>query len=163
VYHVSLTLSHSLWLFISIRPASCLSTARHIHAVRVQIQRLPPVLCFHLKRFEHSATKHTSTKLECWVRFPLHSLQMHPFLAAQVLGARCKYTAVASAVLPPDYELSAVVAHMGQLEGGHYVAYVRMGREWYKCDDAWITRVHESTVRQSQAYLLYYSSKGLAY
>jgi len=141
-----------------------------------QIQRLPPVLCLHLKRFEHSATKHTSTKLERWVHFPLHTLHMQPFLASHVLAARCKYdsaassassdasasAAAAAAAAPPDYELSAVVAHMGQLEGGHYVAYVRMGREWYKCDDAWVTRVHESVVRQSQAYLLYYSSKGLA-
>lgn len=60
-----------------------------------------------------------------------------------------------------QYALAAVVAHVGELDGGHYVAFVRLGGAWFKCDDAWVVRVHESAVRSCQAYLLYYASHDL--
>ena len=66
-----------------------------------------------------------------------------------------------AADITDEYELVAVVAHSGQLEGGHYVAYVQLAGRWYKCDDSWIARVHESAVRTCEAYLLYYECKSL--
>lgn len=60
---------------------------------------------------------------------------MGAFLSSRVLGARCKHfvpdTVPAASGDPRassqdaiEYELVAVVAHSGQLEGGHYVACV---------------------------------------
>jgi len=140
---------------------------------QMSIQRLPPVLCFHIKRFEHSSSRQASRKVSWRVKFPLHSLKMGPFVSAAVLGSRYKHSVPVPppSSSPPDasstakdsmeYELVAVVAHTGQLEGGHYVAYVQLSGRWYKCDDSWIVRVHESTVRACEAYLLYYACKPL--
>jgi len=63
------------------------------------------------------------------------------------------------------YQLTAVVAHRGrEADGGHYVAYVREGTHWYKCDDADVTPATESDVEAlcgggdwQMAYLCMYS------
>ncbi|KAK3280653.1 ubiquitin-specific protease ubp2 [Cymbomonas tetramitiformis] len=140
---------------------------------QMAIQRLPPVLCFHIKRFEHSSSRHSSRKISRHLAFPLHSLDMAPFLSSAILQSRFghRVTPEPSSASDPagnrverpvlEYELAAVVEHSGQLEGGHYVAYVQSGGRWYLCNDQWVTRVHESTVRNCEAYLLYYVSKSL--
>ena len=33
------------------------------------------------------------------------------------------------------YNLYAVVVHKGHCNGGHYYAYVKCNKLWYKCDD----------------------------
>ena len=54
-------------------------------AKQLSIHRLPNVLCFHLKRFKHSAnSKVPSTKIDTFVDFPLHSLNMRPHTSAHV-------------------------------------------------------------------------------
>ncbi|KAL2574438.1 hypothetical protein AAZV13_17G187400 [Glycine max] len=52
-----------------------------------------------------------------------------------------------------------VVTHSGTLESGHYVSFVRLRNQWYRCDDAWITVVDEATVRASQCYMIFYVQK----
>ncbi|KAH0642259.1 hypothetical protein KY289_033233 [Solanum tuberosum] len=47
------------------------------------------------------------------------------------------------------------------LESGHYVTYMRLRNQWYKCDDAWITEVDEEVVKASHCYLMYYVQKML--
>jgi ubiquitin carboxyl-terminal hydrolase 22/27/51 len=54
-----------------------------------------------------------------------------------------------------------VVTHSGTLESGHYVSFVRLRKQWYRCDDAWITEVDEATVRASQCYMIFYAQKAL--
>lgn len=56
------------------------------------------------------------------------------------------------------YALFAVISHKGDLSGGHYVVFVRPGggRQWYQCDDAWVTAVSERDVLRCQAYMLFY-------
>ncbi|CAA6672615.1 unnamed protein product [Spirodela intermedia] len=51
----------------------------------------------------------------------------------------------------------------GKLNAGHYVTYLRLSDQWYKCDDAWITHVTENIVRAAQAYMLFYVQKMLFY
>jgi len=65
--------------------------------------------------------------------------------------------------LSSEFEIFAVITHSGKLEAGHYVTYLRLNNHWYKCDDAWVTRVEEHTVRTSQAYMLFYVQKTLYY
>jgi ubiquitin carboxyl-terminal hydrolase 22/27/51 len=62
-----------------------------------------------------------------------------------------------------EFELFAVVTHSGKLDSGHYVCFLRLSGRWYKCDDAWVTRVSEDVVRASQGYMLYYVQKTLSY
>ncbi|KAH0647878.1 hypothetical protein KY285_033126 [Solanum tuberosum] len=56
---------------------------------------------------------------------------------------------------------SKVITHSGMLESGHYVTYMRLRNQWYKCDDAWITEVDEEVVKASHCYLMYYVQKML--
>jgi uncharacterized UBP type Zn finger protein len=56
------------------------------------------------------------------------------------------------------YSLFAVVVHKGDIQGGHYITYVRCGGSWFCCDDAWVTLVEESEVAAAQAYMLFLTS-----
>ena len=105
---------------------------------QMSIHRLPNVLCFHLKRFKHSAnSKQPSTKIETYVRFPLHSLNMKPHTSAHV----CNDAAGSGSEPTPDqlYDLFGVVVHHGTMQNGHYTNFVRNQGEWFHCDDAVIT------------------------
>ena len=48
---------------------------------------------------------------------------------------------------------------MGKIDSGHYVSYVKHAGQWYRFDDAYITRVPEATVRESEGYLLVYARR----
>ena len=56
-----------------------------------------------------------------------------------------------------------MLAHAGDaLRSGHYVAFVRRTRKWYRCDDARVSAVAEAAVFsesvQRGAYLLFYQT-----
>lgn len=135
------------------------------------VQRLPPALCLHIKRFSHSAVKQASHKVQTHVAFPLDVLDMGPFTAASLLHARAGHrvcaparpddVAPSAAQLDARYWLVAVVCHLGSIEGGHYVAYVRHASCWFKCDDSWVTQVEACEVAASQAYLLFYQAHAI--
>ena len=59
-----------------------------------------------------------------------------------------------------DRRLSAIVVHRGNAGGGHYVAYVEHGGQWYCADDNRVAAVHLDDAQQvaTRAYLLLYSS-----
>lgn len=54
------------------------------------------------------------------------------------------------------YRLLGIICHIGSFLGGHYIAYVRRGEQWYLCDDARVVAVSTETVSQSEAYVLFY-------
>lgn len=54
------------------------------------------------------------------------------------------------------YELFAVIVHSGNLDSGHYFAYVRSQNAWFRCDDSRVTRAEPVQVAAAQAYLLFY-------
>ncbi|XP_078430719.1 ubiquitin-specific protease 22 [Wolffia australiana] len=134
---------------------------------QMSIRKLPFVACFHIKRFEHSSAKKTTRKVDRYLQFPL-ALSIAPYLSSAILRGRFggRIVAVdgeAAASAAAEMELFAVVSHNGKLNAGHYVTYLRLGDQWYKCDDAWITRVDEGLVRAAQAYMLFYVQKMLLY
>lgn len=137
---------------------------------QMSIRRLPLVSCFHIKRFEHSSVKKMSRKVDHSLQFPF-SLDMAPYLSSSILRSRYgnrifpSETSDSDAVteLSSEFEIFAVITHSGKLDAGHYVTYLRLNNHWYKCDDAWVTRVEEHTVRTSQAYMLFYVQKTLYY
>lgn len=135
---------------------------------QMSIRRLPLVLCFHIKRFQHSYIKKMSKKIDQHLQFPF-SLDMMPYLSSSIIRRRFGNRIFAlegdesdiSSELSSEFELFAMVSHIGKLESGHYVTYLRLMNQWYKCDDAWITEVSERFVRASQGYMMYYVQKVL--
>ncbi|EPS62798.1 ubiquitin carboxyl-terminal hydrolase, partial [Genlisea aurea] len=136
---------------------------------QMSIRKLPLVTCFHIKRFEHSSVRKMSRKIDRYLQFPT-SLHMEPYLSSAILrsrnGNRMTFPLEGDESDCPscsEFELFAVIAHSGKLDSGHYVTYLRLGNEWYKCDDAWITRVKDDSLRGAQAYMLFYVQKMLFY
>lgn len=49
------------------------------------------------------------------------------------------------------YSLFAVVNHQGTLESGHYTSYIRQHKDqWFKCDDAIITKANIKDMLDSE-------------
>lgn len=137
---------------------------------QMSVRRLPLVLCFHIKRFEHNLMRGTSKKIDQYLDFPF-SLDMTPYLSSSIIRKRFGSRIFAyegdesedSSKLSSEFEVFAIVSHIGQLDSGHYVTYLRLRDQWYKCDDAWITEVNEGVVKASQGYMIYYVQKILYY
>ncbi|EEF31620.1 ubiquitin C-terminal hydrolase 22 [Ricinus communis] len=137
---------------------------------QMSIRKLPLVYCFHIKRFEHSSIRKMSRKVDRYLQFPF-SLDMTPYLSSSILRNRFGNRIFpfdgdepdASNEMSSEFELFAVVTHTGKLDAGHYVTYLRLNNQWYKCDDAWITQVNENIVRAAQGYMIFYVQKVLYY
>ncbi|XP_051119661.1 ubiquitin C-terminal hydrolase 22 [Andrographis paniculata] len=136
---------------------------KHDALKEMSVKNLPLVLCFHIKRFEHSPTRRMSRKIDRHLQFPF-SLDMQPYLSPSVVKKR-----FGNRMFPfegeevdggsTEFEVFAVVTHSGMLESGHYVTYLRLRNRWFKCDDAWIAEVDDEVVRSSQCYLMFYVQK----
>ncbi|XP_021758020.1 ubiquitin carboxyl-terminal hydrolase 22-like [Chenopodium quinoa] len=137
---------------------------RHESLKQLSFRQLPLVLCLHIKRFEHSHVRKVSKKIDQYVQFPF-SLDMSPYMSSSIVRSRHGNRMFAleddEADVVTDYEIFAVVTHSGMLESGHYVTFLRLHNQWYKCDDAWILEVDEATVRASQCYMIFYLQKML--
>ncbi|KAK8966106.1 Ubiquitin carboxyl-terminal hydrolase 22 [Platanthera guangdongensis] len=135
---------------------------------QMSIRRLPLVLCFHVKRFAHSVIRKTSKKIDQYMQFPF-SLDMMPYLSSSIIRNRFGNRIFAfegdeldlSGEILTEFEVFAVVTHVGRLDSGHYLTYLRLRNQWYKCDDAWITEVREEVVRSLHAYMIYFVQKFL--
>lgn len=129
---------------------------------QLSIRRLPLVLCLHIKRFEHSLVRKMSRKINSYLHFPF-SLDMTPYLSSSIVRNRFGNRIFAfegdEADVSTEFEIFAIVTHSGTLESGHYVTYLRLMDQWYRCDDAWITEVDEEIVRASQCYMVFYVQK----
>ncbi|CAN6459575.1 unnamed protein product [Victoria cruziana] len=137
---------------------------------QMSIRKLPLVSCFHIKRFEHSSTRNMSRKVDRYLQFPF-SLDMSPYLSSSIIRSRFGNRIFSfdgdeveyPSGLSPQFELFAVVTHAGKLDAGHYVTYLRLSDQWYKCDDAWITQVSDGVVRAAQGYMMFYVQQKLFY
>jgi len=123
------------------------------------MKKLPIVVCFHFKRFEHSKK---SKKISTYIPFP-QQLDMAPFMASRLNGNSHHDRSQSGLPCDSKYSLFAVVNHSGTLEVGHYTCFIRQQQQWYKCDDAWITKATLDDVLQSEGYLLFYHKKVLEY
>lgn len=59
------------------------------------------------------------------------------------------------------YELYSVVQQRGGVGGGHYVADIKTGGQWYHFDDSSSSKIDEKTAlgKNQQAYMLFYRLK----
>lgn len=87
-----------------------------------------------------------STKINTFIEFPLRDLDMMPHLHKS-----CKNNS-------SKYDLCAIICHQGNSNGGHYTCFAlnQIDNEWYEYDDSYCTRVDESVVKSTQAYVLFY-------
>jgi len=120
------------------------------------------VLTLHLKRFRTLAGR-PSAKLDDHVPFPL-TLDLAAYAPDDGRRHHPPLTHFSQLPLPRpsdgscSYRLYGVVEHVGSFKGGHYVAYVRSDEHdcWHCFSDSRVTRVAESAVLASPAFLLFY-------
>ncbi|KAK8196884.1 uncharacterized protein BKA78DRAFT_246437 [Phyllosticta capitalensis] len=130
---------------------------------QLSIKNLPPVLSFHLKRFE--TTKSQSSKLESRASFPL-SIDMYPYtVQARTSASTNTSSPTKGSKISHDpnnrtpmtfYDLSSVIVHKGKMDSGHYVNYCRKGTEWFLFDDSKVVYASEAEVLRAEAYILIY-------
>ena len=98
-----------------------------------RVRNFPSTLIVALRRFCFDVTKGEYSKITSELSFP-------PVM---------DFSAIADdhAVGDPRYELTGIVAHSGTVDGGHYVAYRRLGaRGWVLVDDDRVENVTWSQV-----------------
>lgn len=49
--------------------------------------------------------------------------------------------------------------HIGTIDSGHYLCYVRKRDYWFKFDDAWVISASASEVLKTNAYILFYEKE----
>lgn len=147
---------------------------------KLTITRLPHVLIVHLKRF--SSKGRWRNKLDTFINFPLADLDLTsyvpPPLAPQQMPKDLPQDLQAT---PPFfYDLYSISNHYGNLEGGHYTAFVRNLHRWTVFDDTRATALQDSAVvvgfpshlsvrtcvtdtyvQTSNAYVLFWVRKGV--
>lgn len=151
-----------------------------VHLLRPMLLSTPPVslsrptvqavthralqyLMLHLKRFEF-VDEYRRRKLTMPVRFPLRGLSLDEFMYHGERESTLDQTRA-------QYTLFALIYHVGDMEVGHYITYVRSGAgggeeagNWLRCDDELVTAVEEadvlSTMVAQGAYMLFYVQEG---
>ncbi|ESN93865.1 hypothetical protein HELRODRAFT_88096, partial [Helobdella robusta] len=105
---------------------------------KLRFEKFPQILILHLKRFS------IAEKQENLIKFPLKKLNLTKFAASK----SC----------PVLYDLYAVSNHMGSLNKGHYTACAKsdVTSLWNEYNDSRLTRIDESQVVTSNAYILFY-------
>eukprot|EP01062_Namystynia_karyoxenos_P032219 TRINITY_DN23778_c0_g1_i2.p1 TRINITY_DN23778_c0_g1~~TRINITY_DN23778_c0_g1_i2.p1 ORF type:complete len:1548 (+),score=411.19 TRINITY_DN23778_c0_g1_i2:83-4645(+) len=82
-----------------------------------------------------------------WPSVPRHHIRRRSWLGERRPPATRDLTA---------YYLYAVINHQGSTEAGHYYAFVRRGRRWWRISDSIVVEVQEDEVVTEEAYLLFY-------
>ncbi|KAH6772992.1 ubiquitin-specific protease 8 [Perilla frutescens var. frutescens] len=110
---------------------------------KLDLWRLPEILVIHLKRFSYNCF--LKNKLETFVDFPIHDLDLSTYIAQK--GEQSSYR----------YMLYAISNHYGSMGGGHYTAFVHHGGDrWYDFDDSHVSPISEDRIKTSAAYVLFY-------
>jgi len=111
---------------------------------------LPAVLVISLKRF--SFKRMWRDKLDTKVDFPVHGLDMSPYIINKNHG-------------PAVYDLIAVSNHYGGMGGGHYTAFAKNKDDgkWYYFDDSSVSLSSEESVVTKAAYVLFYLRRDLSH
>ncbi|KAI5952290.1 hypothetical protein KGF54_003156 [Candida jiufengensis] len=113
----------------------------------LKLKNLSPILSIQLKRFNHNIVSDTSSKIETPVEIPLY-LNLQKYLTTKEEQSQNENQ---------FFELFSVVCHIGSVNTGHYIVYIKNFQNlWFKFDDSVISIVDQMNVLNSNAYLLYY-------
>ncbi|KAI9296000.1 cysteine proteinase, partial [Neoconidiobolus thromboides FSU 785] len=127
---------------------------------QMTFKTLSPVLSFQLKRYSHDPSN--LSKVNTKIHLPL-KLDMTPYVANATklpiflrngTFSETKENTQTSSLF--NYTLFAVVHHIGSLDNGHYISYMRLGGKWFKFDDHNVDIVEHEDVINHKAYLCYY-------
>jgi ubiquitin C-terminal hydrolase len=110
---------------------------------RQRLIQLPPVLVFHLKRFEYHSRTKPGTKLNSRFEFPDHLDLMNA-----------------------HFVLNGVVLHTGEVNAGRYTSLIQMNEKWVTFNDMEVVEIEQSQFEEDSfggsqdarttAYLLFY-------
>lgn len=100
----------------------------------------PNILIISLKRFTDDE--------KTLINFPLVDLDLYPYVNGyKEEKDKCKY------------DLYAVANHFGNINGGHYTAFVKRGDVWIHFDDKYTTIINETQIVSPYAYCLFYAKR----
>ncbi|KAL1827782.1 hypothetical protein ACET3Z_006194 [Daucus carota] len=122
----------------------CPVCKKHCQASKkLDLWRLPEILIIHLKRFSYN--RFLKNKLETYVDFPVHDLDLSPYISFKNGdSSNC-------------YMLYAISNHYGSMGGGHYTAFIHHGGDrWFDFDDSHVSPISVDKIKSSAAYLLFY-------
>ncbi|KAF6756816.1 hypothetical protein DFP72DRAFT_963469, partial [Ephemerocybe angulata] len=150
---------------------------------RLSIRKLPSVLSFQFKRFEHKTNftngdRSTSRKIDTPVRFP-STINMAPYTTMVMRdmekenasnnngsGSSVPFTHQGPESLY-DYDLFAVINHTGALDNGHYTAFALSPatNEWYRFDDDKVSHASAKACLEESAgaYMCFYVKRRVEY
>jgi len=120
---------------------------------RLRIRKLPAILCVHVKRFGIKLVNNVfvQEKYEGKIDFPLQ-LDMGPYTTNPNSSTHGKYM----------YDLECVVVHQGEhVHNGHYFAFCKQGKKWFRFDDEIVSATTTEDVMRQEAYLLFYSLRSI--
>lgn len=102
----------------------------------VIFESFPPILHLHLKRFEYDINRDAMMKLNDRHAFPME-FDATPYLSEDADKSE-----------PWVYQLHGVLVHSGDLNAGHYYAYLKPTKDghWYRFDDDRVIRATEKEV-----------------
>ncbi|KAG5636226.1 hypothetical protein H0H81_008733 [Sphagnurus paluster] len=130
---------------------------------RLSIRKLPPVLSFQFKRFEHKTSdKNSARKIEVPIRFPA-SVNMAPYTTLGMTKPEKETVAHTGPDGMYEYDLFAVINHEGKLNNGHYTNYARYQDEWCRFDDDKVIPSNLGACLNSAAYMCFYVKRHLDY
>jgi len=131
---------------------------------QIIITRLPTILVVHFKRFSASKTE-SARKVHTPIDFPLHGLDMAPYMGATRMETRSDELPDPAITPPFSYDCYAVLRHIGQTgNGGHYISLCRDAarRCWRKYDDTNVSDFDPGKLKSgdklqnNQAYIVFY-------
>ncbi|KAI7852109.1 hypothetical protein BDC45DRAFT_588647 [Circinella umbellata] len=125
---------------------------------QLSVKRLPPVLSFQLKRFEHGIS---ASKIEAKIKFPV-DLDMTPYTTHGKQQQKSKNPSITTDN-PNLYTLFAVINHQGKIDTGHYTMFSKHRGEWFRFEDHNVTTTFQKDVLDSKAYMCFYIKKSLEY
>ncbi|KIJ62909.1 hypothetical protein HYDPIDRAFT_93550 [Hydnomerulius pinastri MD-312] len=139
-------------------------TKAHEAVKRLSIRKLPPVLSFQFKRFEHkTVSKAVPNKIDTAVRFPA-SINMAEFTTLVVTSSgKDGEPSYPGPEAMYEYDLFGVINHEGQMDNGHYTNFARFQDEWYRFDDDKVTPSTLGACLNSNAYMCFYVKRHLDY
>ncbi|KAL5325928.1 hypothetical protein ACEPPN_007063 [Leptodophora sp. 'Broadleaf-Isolate-01'] len=142
----------------------CHSCHEAVDALRtMEFSHFPEFLTVQLKRYEYKMKLGTYVKNRADVQIP------------KILDLT-KFQSTESTYLGPgrpgkvEYELTSVVAHAGQLVGGHYICHAAgADRQWYRYDDSMVSKSSVAMACKNSGpakkiysftpYIMYYQKK----
>ena len=123
----------------------------------------PKTLNFQIKRFSYDYEKNKALKNSTKLSYSLDDSNKSIGSYTDILDLDAYFNAECLEEGQAHYQLTSFVKHSGGAtdvspDSGHYIAFVRRGKKWYKCDDDKITFVKTREIDQlvADAYILSY-------